>query len=141
MKRQTSGQDADERLAPAGVDTRRVGFVAAAVIVFLGAVMGIAAVVFFALVPDYTAPARKQFPEPQLQTDAPAALARYLAAQRDALGGYHWANAEHTLVAIPIERAMEIVAQRGADGYEPIASPHAPPAPQVAPAPQPEAKP
>jgi hypothetical protein len=48
-------------------------------------------------------------------------LGRLTAQQRARLSGYHWADASHTVITIPIERAMQLVAARGAGAYAPVA--------------------
>lgn len=121
---------AREHLAPATVDASRIAFVAVALLLFLAASMGILAWVFFTVEPGNRVPNLREFPEPKLQAHPAADLQRYLAKQRGGLSGYRWANSDHTLVAIPIERAMEIVAQRGPKGYEPIEPPQAMSPPQ-----------
>jgi len=55
-------------------------------------------------------------PEPRLQVE-PIEDLRAMEAETDRLlGGYAWVDRERGLVRIPIERAMEIVAERGAGG-------------------------
>jgi hypothetical protein len=84
--------------------------------------MGTLALVFFAVVPSGRLLAPKEFPHPQLESRPHADLQRFLAQQQSQLQVYRWANADHSIVAIPIASAMEIIAQRGTKGYEPIAS-------------------
>lgn len=117
-----TGQSLHEDLAPATVDTRRVVIVAAAVLLFLGASMGVLAFAFFSIAPNVRSPGPREFPAPQLQAHPSADLQQYIANQRAQLSGYRWANSDHTVVAIPIERAMGIIVQRGADGYQPVGS-------------------
>jgi hypothetical protein len=65
-------------------------------------------------------------PEPRLEPD-PLALRRELRAQEDALlKSYGWVNRTAGSVHIPIDRAMEIVLERGVPGGKPMAA--APPA-------------
>ncbi len=66
------------------------------------------------------------FPPPRLQSDPAGDLRDYQAAQRARLEGYAWADRERGLVRIPIERAMEMIAARGAAAYAPPDAP-APP--------------
>jgi hypothetical protein len=123
-------EGAREHLASATVDARRIAFVAVSVLIFLAASMGILAFVFFTVAPGNRVPTPREFPEPRLQTHPFADLRKYLAKQRGELNRYRWAESDHTLVAIPIERAMEIIAQRGPNGYDPIESPQAASPPQ-----------
>lgn len=56
----------------------------------------------------------KTFPTPRVQTDDGLQDIADLHAREDLLlENYSWANADHTKVRIPIERAMELLAQRG----------------------------
>ena len=61
-----------------------------------------------------TAHSRDQLPpEPRLQQD-PLAELRELHAEEDAiLGSYGWVDQQKRIVRIPIERAMEILVERG----------------------------
>jgi len=56
----------------------------------------------------------QQYPTPRLQTDDGAQDVTDLHAREDLLlDNYSWVDAAHTKVRIPIERAMELIAQRG----------------------------
>jgi hypothetical protein len=59
---------------------------------------------------------RRLPPEPRLQTDPLADLARLRAAEDDQLHGYAWVDRQAGRVRIPIERAMEILAARHPTG-------------------------
>jgi hypothetical protein len=76
-------------------------------------------------------PAPKVFPAPRSEPDPAAELHRLFAQQRQALSSYRWLNAEHTLVAIPIDRAMDLIAQRGDKAFAPIATVASASAPQT----------
>ncbi len=52
-------------------------------------------------------------PGPQLQTHAREDLLKLRAAEDAMLNGYGWVDRKAGLVHIPIERAMELTAQRG----------------------------
>ncbi|HEX7879421.1 MAG TPA: hypothetical protein VF720_08430 [Candidatus Eisenbacteria bacterium] len=52
-------------------------------------------------------------PEPRLQVDAWGDWDSYKADQDRQLGHYSWANKDSLTIRMPIERAMEIVLQRG----------------------------
>jgi hypothetical protein len=68
-------------------------------------------------------------PEPRLEPD-PLALRRELRAQEDALlKSYGWVDRTAGSVHIPIDRAMEIVLERGVPGGKPMAPAATPPAP------------
>lgn len=117
-----------EPLAPATVSAGRIAYVAVAVLGFLGTSMALLAWLFFATVPGQWAPTERSFPQPRLQAHPHDDLRQFLAQQHAQLSGYRWSDAEHTLFTIPIEHAMEIIARRGTQGYDPI--PAAPPTPQ-----------
>ena len=52
-------------------------------------------------------------PEPRLQVDEPATWQGQLALERSALEGYAWVDQQAGVVRIPVERAMELLAERG----------------------------
>ena len=52
-------------------------------------------------------------PAPQLQTDPTVDLEKFQAAQRERLNSYGWVDQQKGVVRIPIERAMDLIAQRG----------------------------
>lgn len=52
-------------------------------------------------------------PAPRLQAVPSRELDEHLAIVEEALGSYRWIDREEGLARIPIERAMEIVAERG----------------------------
>jgi len=52
-------------------------------------------------------------PEPRLQVTAPKDLRQYKAAQDEILNNYGWVDRQSGVVRIPIERAMDILLERG----------------------------
>ena len=52
-------------------------------------------------------------PEPRLQVTAPMDLKQYKGAQDGILNSYGWVDRQAGVVRIPIERAMDILLQRG----------------------------
>ena len=50
-------------------------------------------------------------PEPRLQVDAPNELRQMRAAEEAALNSYGWVDKEAGVVKIPVDRAMEILAE------------------------------
>lgn len=98
------------------------------VVAFLAVSIGGLWGVFVRDVPNRTPLPAQQPPGPRLLSNPPAELSRVLAAQRARLTGYRWTDRSQGLIAIPIDRAMAIVAARGADAYAPV--PGAPPPPQ-----------
>jgi hypothetical protein len=125
--------DADAQPEPADISVRPV--LAAAVTsiaLVLGAIWGLKAL-YDGQVPNRTLQPPEQFPSPRVQTGQAEQRQDLLAAQRQQLTGYAWADPDKTLVRIPIERAMDIIVQRGAEAYTPL-SPrgHTPAAPAAA---------
>jgi hypothetical protein len=115
--------EAVPRLESPGVSVRPVLWAAlASIALMLGAIWGLSAVHDWRL-GNRTLPATEQFPAPRVQTHQAEQRQELLAAQRRQLVGYAWTDASRTLVRIPIERAMEIIAQRGAAAYAPLLSP------------------
>ncbi len=56
---------------------------------------------------------RESTPEPRLQVDAPRDLRELRAAEDAALHGYAWVDKDRARVRIPIDRAIDLLAQRG----------------------------
>jgi hypothetical protein len=122
--------EAAGQLEPAGVSSHPVLWAAfASIALMLGAIWGLNAI-YDRRVPNRMLPAPEQFPSPRVQTHQAEQRQELLAAQRRQLTGYAWADAGKTLVRIPIERAMDIIALRGAEAYAPLLpSGHTPAAP------------
>jgi hypothetical protein len=122
--------EAAGQLESAEVSLRPVLWAAlASIALMLGAIWGLNAVYDW-WVPNRMLPAPEQFPSPRVQTHQAEQRQDLLAAQRRQLTGYAWAEAGKTLVRIPIERAMDIIAQRDAEAYAPFLPPgHTPAAP------------
>ena len=83
-------------------------------------------------------------PEPRLQTTAPLDLKHYRDEQEKILGGYGWVDSQAGVVRIPVDRAMDLLLQKGypVRGSSPVngrgerTGPAAPPANrQIAPTP------
>ncbi|MFY9640281.1 MAG: hypothetical protein WCD20_07905 [Rhodomicrobium sp.] len=72
----------------------------------------------------------RPFPAPQLQTSPLADLEKLQNVQRARIERYGWIDESKGLLRIPIGRAMEIVASKGASGLAPLEQ--APSAPQSA---------
>lgn len=98
----------------------------AALILLVGAIVGLYAV-YQDAVPIKTVQAPTPFPQPRVATHAAdvAELHRLAAEQSERLRKWGWANDQHTLVQIPIERAMQLLAQKGANAYAPLLPPSA----------------
>lgn len=52
-------------------------------------------------------------PAPQLLTDEPRSWQQQLAAEKALLEGYAWVDTNAGVVRIPVDRAMDLVAERG----------------------------
>ena len=96
----------------------------AALILLGGAVGGLYAIYDYA-VPVKTIPLPQQFPQPRVVTHAAdvAELHRLAAEQRERLKTWRWANDQHTLVQIPIDRAMQLLVQKGNNAWAPLLPP------------------
>jgi hypothetical protein len=102
------------------VDVRWLMVLGCGVLVLLAAaVLGLGAL-YSKAVPVKTVPPLGTFPAPRIQPDEAAELRQILSQQQQKLTGYRWANQAHTLLQIPIETAMQIIAQKGAHAYDPI---------------------
>lgn len=60
-----------------------------------------------------------RFPPPRLQSNPAGDLRDFKLSQSRELEGYAWADQQHGLVRVPIERVMRIVVGRGAAAYDP----------------------
>jgi hypothetical protein len=76
-------------------------------------------------VPVKDVPAPQAFPQPRVVTSHAEVdeRRRLTAAQQERLETWRWANDQHTLAQIPIERAMQLLAQKGAAAYDPLLPP------------------
>lgn len=109
----------------AEIDARIVLWCAAgALILLFGAIGGLYGVYDYD-VPVKTVPVPKEFPQPRVVTHQAdiAELHRLAAAQSQRLKTWRWTNDQHTLLQIPIERAMKLLAQKGGDAYAPLLPP------------------
>jgi len=104
---------------------------AAGLLVFLAVSIGSLWGIFVDAVPDRTPAPAQEAPKPRLLANPPAELSAVLSAQRDKLSGYHWVDRDKGVVSIPIDRAMQIIAARGADAYAPIPGAPPPPPPKI----------
>ena len=55
----------------------------------------------------------KIFPKPQLLQDEPNNLVQFRAVENKAIDGYGWVDQSKGVVRIPVDRAMELLVQRG----------------------------
>jgi hypothetical protein len=106
---------------------------AAALLLVAGTIAGFY-LIYNAAVPEKSVPAPQQFSAPRVVTHDQdvAQLRRLRDEQSERLQTWRWANDQHSLVQIPIDRAMELLVQKGADAYAPLASSSALSAPRAA---------
>jgi hypothetical protein len=107
------------------VDLRGVVWPALAVLILLALAIGGLYAVYDIGVPAKTPPPSQTFPSPRLAThQSEVAETRQLAAeQNQRLTTWGWANDQHTLVQVPIERAMKLLVAKGADAWSPLVPP------------------
>jgi hypothetical protein len=70
---------------------------------------------------------------PLLQTNPVADLQRMLARERQLMESYGWVNKPSGIVRIPVERAMDLIAQHGLPNLPPIGQKAVSPSPAAAP--------
>jgi hypothetical protein len=105
------------------IDTRAVLVAAcASLALVVGAVAGLHAV-YRAYVPNPSPPPPQSFPEPQVRPGEAQQLRRLLAEQRARLTGYAWVDRRNGLVQVPIDRAMQLLVQKGAHAWDPLLPP------------------
>lgn len=61
---------------------------------------------------------RQDFPQPRLQVNPPLEMAALNAKFKEELTGLGWADQSHTTVRIPVDRAMQIIAEKGLPATE-----------------------
>ena len=124
----------DADLQSPDVDARAVlGLVGGFLIFAAVSVVGIGAYYIHAHVGRPLAP--REFPKPRLETRNRQELGALQKAQRAELQDYAWVDRDRGLVRIPVERAMQIIAARGAEAYDPAESPKPAATPSPSPSP------
>ncbi len=109
---------ADQALEPPGVPLKPVLGVAVGFVVFLAAILALLAAYFLFVVKQDAKPREKPFPAPRLETSIDPRMV--------AATGHGPVVPKPPYVApaaarMPIEEAMRRVADRGAQGYDPVA--------------------
>lgn len=107
---------------PDNVDARRLTWIAGATLVFLASALAVLGAIYSHQGQIKAPPPPQPFPQPRVTADETVELKHILDKQRQELSGYHWADQGHTLIQIPIERAMQLIAQKGAHAYDPVAA-------------------
>ncbi len=112
-----------ERNRPRESPAVREGAIAAIMAGFFVFVVAAAIGLFFfyrALAHDATFVKVQEFPAPRLETRADGLRDPEIARQQADLKRFRWLDRAHGAFQIPIERAMRLVAARGARAYEPV---------------------
>ena len=95
----------------------------AAIALALGAVLVVLAIAVLVLRLGFSSTAsdvdrsRRPMPEPRLQTDPAADLARLRAREERELNSYYWIDRDKGIVHSPVEEAIKQVLARGLDGF------------------------
>jgi len=107
------------------VDVRYVVSGAVGGLVLLFGTIAVLHAIYQHEVPIKTVPLPQRFPQPQVVTrQADIKERQKLAAeQNQRLQTWRWADDHHTLVQIPIDRAMQLLVQKGAGAYAPFLPP------------------
>jgi hypothetical protein len=108
---------------PAAVATRGVAWAAGGALLLLAGAIVVFTAIYQHAVPVRTMPAPQAFPQPRVDTADAETLRQLHTAQAKQLETWRWADDRHTLVQIPIERAMQLLAQKGAAAYDPLLPP------------------
>jgi hypothetical protein len=111
---------ATQDLPQPGVGNRVVVAIAAGLIVMMLAAVAVMGMIYVGELPKRALPSPQLLPAPQVRVDERLLRKRLEAEQLSHLSGYRWENAQKTLVGIPIERAMQILAARGPKAYDAI---------------------
>ncbi len=116
---------------PEGVPARPVISIAVGFLIFVAACLA-GLFLYYSDVIGARKPLKLEaFPAPQLQRTPLSDLEKLQQKQRAQLEGYAWVDKDQGIVRIPIERAMQIVASRGAAAFGSLDDLNkAPPAPK-----------
>lgn len=118
---------------PPGVGMAFVRWSAFASLLLLVVSIGGLYAIYHGIVPGTTPRAPQAFPQPRVDTTESDELRRITDAQNRKLETWQWADSQHATVQVPIERAMQLLAKKGADAYQPLlVSPEAALAPPTA---------
>jgi hypothetical protein len=79
--------------------------------------------IYHGVVPTTAPPVPQTFPQPRVDASEGEELRRITGAQKAKLETWRWADSQHTTAQVPIERAMQLLAKKGADAYEPLLPP------------------
>jgi len=105
---------------PPGVELTFVGWSAIAALLLLAISIGGLLGIYRAAVPSVPSPSAKSFPQPQVDTRDREEMHRLRDAQNKELETWKWSDSQHSLAQVPIERAMQLLAGKGAHAYDPL---------------------
>ena len=105
---------------PPKVKLTFVGWTAFGMLLLLIAAIGGFYGIYHAAGPTRVLPAPQEFPQPRVDTRESEELRRIRETQSAKLRTWRWSDDQHSSVQIPIERAMELLAAKGAQAYEPL---------------------
>jgi hypothetical protein len=109
----------------AGVDLRVVLGAALGTFSLLAGAIAVFYAIYNSAVPLKTVAPPQRFAQPRVvtsQTEA-AELGRLHDEQSARLETWRWANDQHTLIQVPIERAMKLLEEKGGAAYAPLLPP------------------
>jgi hypothetical protein len=100
-----------------------VGWSALGAVLLLALAIGVLATIYNAVVPTKTMPAPETFSQPRVDTHDAEELQKIQSAQAKKLESWGWADDQHTLVQVPVARAMQMLTAKGGDAYAPLLPP------------------
>jgi hypothetical protein len=115
------------RYAPqsSAVDLRAVTWPALAVVMLLAFTIGGLYAAYEFSLPVKTPAPPQTFPSPRITTHENEITERHrlAAEQSQRLNAWRWANDQHTLVQVPIDRAMQLLVAKGREAWSPLLPP------------------
>ncbi|MCA6124423.1 hypothetical protein J6500_21380 [Bradyrhizobium sp. WSM 1704] len=108
---------------PPSVSKALIGWSALTALLLLGISIGGLYGIYRSSVPTAHLPAPQEFPQPRVGARENQQLRRILDAQNKRLEAWGWFDAQHTMMQIPIERAMQSLVQKGNAAYAPLLPP------------------
>lgn len=105
---------------PPSVRLSFVGWSAVGSLLLLVVSIGVLFGIYHTAVPSQAQSAPQSFPPPRVDTTESDELRRVTDAQSKQLEKWQWADGQHSTVQVPIERAMQLLAKKGADAYQPL---------------------
>ena len=116
----TNSERREHEPQPPDVATHKVLLVALALVGFVGCSIGGARIYYLWEIREPVNAAPKEFAAPRLQINDVADRARVEQKARAQLDGYAWVDRKQSIIRIPIDRAMALIASKGTEGYGPI---------------------